>query len=297
MELQVTQDGKTGEAWVQGRKLRRNLPDGTYQIARDDKSWLVDEKANRAAVRHSDLFRGEAGQVDLLALLDFPVDQLADKQKQLLASQPAEQVTRDGRAVDIYRWDNAGEDGTLRIEAVVDAKTQLLQSLESLRVRGERTEPICRLAVIARDKPVNEDLFVVGDTLTEDGRIGKVTDAQGLVAIRPVMRDRFSPVTERMPVRPGDLLQTDPHGANAVSVCLVPQTELVIGPGSTVETGFGQAASRLRGRNQDQDRGQIADRSRRAGRQDDRGHRYANRPGRRQDTGQAGRASPLAPEL
>ncbi len=51
LELKVTQDGKTGEVWVRGRKLRRNLPDGTYQIARDGKAWLVDEKANRASLQ------------------------------------------------------------------------------------------------------------------------------------------------------------------------------------------------------------------------------------------------------
>ncbi|MGA2032621.1 MAG: VIT domain-containing protein [Thermoguttaceae bacterium] len=235
LELKITQDGKTGAVWVRGRKLRRNLPDGTYQIARDGKSWLVDEKANRASVQAASYFRGEAGGVDLLALLDLPSDRVGQRQKELLATRPAEHATRDGRAVEIYRWQSAGPEGTLRIDAVVDAKTQLLQSIESLRVRGIRTEPICKLTVLVPEKPVDEDLFIVGDTLTEDGRIGKVTDAQGLVAIRPVMQQRWSPVTERMPIRPGDWLQTDPHGANAASVRLVPQTELVIGPGSTVE--------------------------------------------------------------
>ncbi len=235
LELKLTRDGKSGEVWVHGRKLRQNLPDGAYRIARDGKSWLVDEKANRASSQPSSLFRGEAGAVDLLALLNPPLDSSGDKRKQLLTTRPVEHTTRDGHEVAIYRWETAGPDGTLRIDAVVDAKTQLLQSIESLRVRGERTEPICKLAVIARDKRVDDDLFVVGDTLTEDGRIGKLTDAQGLVAIRPVMYDRFSPVTERMPVRPGDLLQTDPRGANAASVRLVSQAEVVIGPGSTVE--------------------------------------------------------------
>ncbi len=235
LELKVTQDGKTDEVWVRGRKLRRNLPDGTYQIAHGGKSWLVDEKANRASSQEASLFQGEAGGVDLLALLNLASDHLGDKQRQLLATRPAERAIRDGHAVEIYRWETTGPDGTLRIDAVVDAKTKLLQSIESLRVHGGRTEPICRLAVRVRDNPVDEELFVVGDTLTEDGRIGKVTDVQGLVAIRPVMHDRFSPVTERMPIRPGDLLQTDPRGANAVSVRLVPQAELVIGPGSTVE--------------------------------------------------------------
>ena len=39
----------------------------------------------------------------------------------------------------------------------------------------------------------------------------------------------------QMPVRPGDWLQTDPRGANAVSFRLVKHTDLVVGPGSTVE--------------------------------------------------------------
>jgi len=235
LELTVTQDGKSSEVWVHGQKLRQNRPDGTYRIARDGKLWLVDEKANRASSQSASLFRDETGGVDLLALLELPPDRLGNKRQELLATQPAEHLIRNGRELAIYRWQTVGPDGTLRIDAVVDAKTQLLQSIERLRVRGERIEPIGKLAVIGRDKPVDEELFVVGDTLTEDGRIGKVTDVQGLVAIRPVMHDRFSPVTERMPIHPGDLLQTDPRGANAASVRLVPRTELVIGPGSTVE--------------------------------------------------------------
>ena len=37
--------------------------------------------------------------------------------------------------------------------------------------------------------------------LTEDGRIGKVTDVQGIVAIRPGMAQRWSPLVDRMIVR------------------------------------------------------------------------------------------------
>ncbi len=235
LELKVTRDGKTGNVWVRGQKLRRDLPGGDYEIARDGKAWLVDEKANRASAQPASFFSAEAGKLDLLALLDLPAGLLGGKQQQLLAALPAEHTALDGRQLIIYRWQTSGPDGTLRIDATVDAKTQLLESIESLRVRGERIEPICKLAVIARDKPVNEDLFVVGDTLTEDGRIGKVIDAQGLVTMRPVMHDRASPLAEQMPIRLGDLLQTDPRGANAVSIRLAGQTELVIGPGSTIE--------------------------------------------------------------
>jgi predicted Zn-dependent protease len=232
LEMSGIVRSRTSDVFVEGQKLRRNLPDGTYQIARDGKAWLVDEKQNRASVQTVPYFRGEKQTIDLLALVGLTD---GDQQKQVLAVRPAERRIFDGREWEIYRWDSTDARGQIRIEAVVDAKTQLLESIERLDVRGERTAPICRLTVIARDKPVNEDLFVVGDTLTEDGRIGKVIDAQGLVTIRPVMHDRWTPVTELMPVRPGDWLQTDPRGANAVSVRLVPQTELIVGPGSTIE--------------------------------------------------------------
>ncbi|MCY2995196.1 MAG: VIT domain-containing protein [Planctomycetota bacterium] len=78
-------------------------------------------------------------------------------------------------------------------------------------------------------------LSVAGDTLTEDGRIGKVVDAQGLVAIKPVLADRWTPVCESIIVRPGDWLRTDLRGANAVSVRLVNETRVTLGPGGLVE--------------------------------------------------------------
>ena len=234
LQLKLTRDGKTSEVWVRGRQLRCNLPDGTYQVARDGKAWLVDEKANRASSRTAAYFQGDTGGVDLLALLDLPPE---TKRKELLAARPTGRETRDGREVDVYRWETTGQDARVQIDAVVDAKTQVLRSIQSLRIRDKQPEPwpVCNLVLVARDKPVNEDLFVVGDTLTEDGRIGKVTDVQGLVTIRPVMAQRWSPVVERMPIRLGDWFQTDPRGANAVSVRLVKETDLVLGPGSTVE--------------------------------------------------------------
>ena len=38
-----------------------------------------------------------------------------------------------------------------------------------------------------------DDAFVVRDTLTEDGRVGNVTDVQGVVAVKPVMHERWTP--------------------------------------------------------------------------------------------------------
>ncbi|HUU21684.1 MAG TPA: VIT and VWA domain-containing protein, partial [Phycisphaerae bacterium] len=153
----------------------------------------------------------------------------------LAQTRPAERVRRDGAQCDVYRLELPAKTGTIRVEAVADAGTGLLRSLEAVTERGGRVEPIARLRVVEVNAPVDEDLFVVGDTLTEDGRIGKVTDIQGIVAVKPMAAGRWTPLAGQMLVRPGDWVRTDLRGANAVLLRLVPRTEITLGPGSLVE--------------------------------------------------------------
>ena len=49
LELKLTRDGKTSTVWISGTQLRQNHPDGTYEIARENRLWTVDERENRAA--------------------------------------------------------------------------------------------------------------------------------------------------------------------------------------------------------------------------------------------------------
>src|SRR6185436_3244299 len=52
--------------------------------------------------------------------------------------------------------------------------------------------------------PVTEpDKFVIQDKLTDDGRIGTVTDAQGVVGVKPVLAERWSPVQPRLVLKTG----------------------------------------------------------------------------------------------
>ena len=83
--------------------------------------------------------------------------------------------------------------------------TQCLRTLEATTDRDGRLSPVCKLSVLAIDQPAPEDLFVVGDTLTEDGRIGKVTDVQGIVGLKPVMAERWTPVTAHLILKAGRL--------------------------------------------------------------------------------------------
>ncbi len=90
----------------------------------------------------------------------------------------------------------------------------------------------------AEEVAVNEPFgnkFVVKETLTEDGRIGKIVDVQGVVALRPMSHDRWTPVTGKPLLRLGDQVRTDSRGANAVGLKLVKNTSVTVGPGSLVE--------------------------------------------------------------
>jgi len=108
-------------------------------------------------------------------------------------------------------------------------------SLALIPVAGDRPKPLVRARVLPMDGPVEEDRFVAGDTLTEEGRIGKVTDIQGIVSVKPVAGRRFMPVVGPRIVQPGDWLRTDVRGANAVVLRLVKETSITLGPGSLVE--------------------------------------------------------------
>jgi hypothetical protein len=68
----------------------------------------------------------------------------------------------------------------------------------------------------------------------DDGRVGTVLDQQGNAQVRPVGRQRWSPLAAKTPLAPGDLLRTSARGANAVEFGLA-GGKVVLGPGAQVE--------------------------------------------------------------
>ena len=229
LHLEITRDGESDDVWVKRPgQLRWNHADGTYRIAHGPRQWHVNEQENRATLHPAAYFGGETPTLDALALLDLPTLEQPGK---LRARQPVEQVKRDGKSLWMYRFDAPSAKGKIHIEAAVDADTL---ALRWLRAECEAKPPVT-LAVRAVSEPVDEELFVVGKTLTEDGRIGKVRDLQGIVAVRPVMHQRFTPVVGQMLVRPGDWLRTDARGANAMTVRLIGTADVTLGPGTLVE--------------------------------------------------------------
>ena len=222
------------EAWsAKSGELRVNHADGTYDIVRKDKLWRIDEKANRAASGESPYYRADTKSLDVLPLLGL--DTFKAREALLAATARPISESSGGKRFDVYRYQITDDGRPLMVEARVDQATQLLYSLETLVDRDGKTTPAITLTVLDANQPVNEDLFVVGDTLTEDGRIGKVSDVQGMVSIKPVMAERWTPVCGNILLRPGDWLRTDLRGANAVAARLAGKAQVVAGPGTLVE--------------------------------------------------------------
>ncbi|MCG8652666.1 MAG: hypothetical protein MI861_22695, partial [Pirellulales bacterium] len=95
--------------------------------------------------------------------------------------------------------------------------------------------PVAEMQLVARDVVIDETKFVVAKSLTDDGRIGKVVDAQGIVTLRPMMGKRWTPISPQMLLKPGDWLRSDLRGANASQVSLSSQYQVTAGPGSLLE--------------------------------------------------------------
>ena len=83
--------------------------------------------------------------------------------------------------------------------------------------------------------PVADEKFAVTKSLTEDGRIGTISDAQGIVVLRLMLAKRWTPICRDTLLRPGDWIRTELRGANAIRVRLSSETELTLGPGTLVE--------------------------------------------------------------
>ena len=74
-----------------------------------------------------------------------------------------------------------------------------------------------------------------GASLKGDSRVGKVTDRQGSALVRPVGSQRWTPLSQKSLLFPGDLVRTLGRGANAIEIELKGGGALVLGPGSMLE--------------------------------------------------------------
>jgi hypothetical protein len=234
LELRVTKDGKSAQVLVRAPGLVR-FEDSSeqYRIAQGSRLWKIDEAANTAAPGDSPWFIDPDHQIDLLGLLEVGVKDAGP----LLTAEPTEQVDYANRKCFVYRADLPGSAGSLRIEAFADVQTNELVGIiaNPLDKRPRVGPPLAELQLVAMNPPVDESKFVVAKSLTDDGRIGKIVDAQGLVVLRPALAQRWTPIGPAMPLKPGDWLRADLRGANAVKARLSSDVELTLGPGALLE--------------------------------------------------------------
>ncbi|MGD0897041.1 MAG: VIT domain-containing protein [Thermoguttaceae bacterium] len=230
VHAEVTIDGKTSDLWAKPGAVRLNRPGGLYTVARGGRTWQIDEKANQAAVQPVSLLKG--GKLDVLAVVGLGQDAVRE---QLAAARPVQRIQRDNKTYQVYREDIGVGDARRRVECLVLEPGGMLVVIDVKRQQAGQWRSLAAVNVVGVDAPVAEDLFVVGDTLTEDGRVGKVTDAEGITAVRPAMGERWTPLVAGTLVMPGDWLRTDPRGANAVAARLVKDTHVTLGPGTLVE--------------------------------------------------------------
>lgn len=223
------------DVWFRAPGLvRREETPQRYQIAAGSRWWQIDETENSVTVGDSPWFQSPQTPVDLLALLDVGVTDSAA----LLSAQPVRRESYAGRVCHVYRVDVPTDSDHVEIEAFADTQTHqlvLLRALSSAKRQAVAVVPLAQLELVAVNTNVADEKFVVSKSLSEDGRIGKVSAAQGVVVLRPMLAKRWTPVCRETVLKPGDWLRTEHRGPNAIKVTLTSSVELTLGPGSLLE--------------------------------------------------------------
>lgn len=247
LQLAVVHGEQKAEVFVRpSGQVRWNDSGTQYRIASGSRLWEVNEQTNTARSGASPWFLDEQTPVDLLALLG--VAQLTpEASARFRGAKVAGAATYNGRQCQLYRM-TVGRDRPLVIEALADAKTNDLYTIAAWP-EGPREDrpPLAELRLLARNVSVDESVFVVGKSLSDDGRIGKVVDTQGMVSLRPALARRWTPVSRQLIVKTGDRIRTDNRGANGVKVTLTSQVQITLGPGSLLQVESPFSAKLLSG--------------------------------------------------
>lgn len=240
LRLKVTnQNGQIEVLVKQPGKVRWNDAPDRYRIADGSRLWRIDEVDNTAQRGHV-LWQSKE-KPDRLALLDV-IGVTVENEARALRLKPVETVKRETSSATSYRAEfagriNGGERQQLVLEGLFQTDNGRLIELaiydEAPPVRDRKE--LISVKLLAMNEAVDDAVFVVAKSLSEDGRIGKVSDVQGVITLRAPLRDRWTPIRPQTRLRPGDWLRTDSHGPNAVQVTLTSGVQITLGPGSLLE--------------------------------------------------------------
>ncbi len=233
LELRIQRDTNTATVLVRAPGLvRYEESPQRYRITAGSRLWKVDEAANTAESGYSPWYLAPDKQIDLLGLLELGVTDAGP----LLRALPHRETIYDDQPSLEYHVEVPAQRGLLDVRAYADPRThQLLGIVAKDKNAAAKQPPLAELRLVAINAPVADEMFTVSTSLSEDGRIGVVSDLQGVVVLRPMLAQRWTPLCRETILKPGDWLRTDLRGANAVRVRLTTATELILGPGTLVE--------------------------------------------------------------
>ncbi len=233
LELRIQRDSNAATVLVRAPSLvRYEESPQRYRITSGSRLWKIDEAANTAESGDSPWYLASEKQIDLVGLLELGVTDA----EPLLRALPQRETIFDEHPALEYRVEVPSQHGLLDITAYANTTThQLLGIVARDKHAFANRPPLAELRLVALNAPVADDKFTVSESLSEDGRIGVVSDLQGIVVLRPKLAQRWTPLCRETLLKPGDWLRTDLRGANAVRVQLTTANELILGPGTLVE--------------------------------------------------------------
>lgn len=137
----------------------------------------------------------------------------------------------------VYRVELPGKEGRIRVEAFVNERDHRQIEIVAWPARSRRNTgvPLAEMRLIAMNAVASDARPQPANSLTDDGRIGKIVQSQGIVVLRPTMAKRWTPVGSDTVIKPGDWLRTERRGANASLIRLTSDVALTVGPGTQIE--------------------------------------------------------------
>lgn len=230
-ELEVNGE-KQSISGAENGLLRFDTEPGSYSIVNRNQTWEVNEADNRAEPAAAEYFYRRD---DAVALNPWRLMQLEPETGEALAY--FEEEGTDNNSPLVASYFNAHFRGQpVAVEAHVDPVKQLPRDLLVWPRENRGALPLLRFRLTQAGGAADATKFKLAETLTKDGRIGKIVDLQGLVTVRALASSRWTPLCNANTLLvPGDWLRTDNRGANAATVQLAPQTKLIVGPGTLLE--------------------------------------------------------------
>ena len=181
LKLVIKQADGESEVFVADNSVRWQDSDRRYRIARGSRLWEIDESQNTVADSKNPWTFDTNESIDLLALLG------SKSSKSLRAVESSEQLQHAGKLCNVFFFQPDSSTSDLSVRCYADAETNELYTIACWKpgVNPASAAPLAEMRLVKRNIEFDEDLFVVGKSLSKDGRIGQIINTKGLVQIRP----------------------------------------------------------------------------------------------------------------